>query len=63
MAHYRKAIQMDPQDALAHYNLGNALAEQRKPAEASFYFRRALELNPDFKAAERKLKHLSRNPA
>ncbi|MCW6038717.1 tetratricopeptide repeat protein [Spirulina subsalsa FACHB-351] len=34
IASYQRAIQLDPNNALAHYNLGAALREQGKLEEA-----------------------------
>jgi len=42
----RKALELDPQDAVAWLNLGNALSGQNRPAEAEAAFRQALELDP-----------------
>jgi len=39
----------------AHYDLGNALAEQGKLAEAIQHYERALQLNPDYIAAQNNL--------
>lgn len=43
---YRRAIELDPDDAKAHTNLGTALNEQGKTDEAIESFRRAIELDP-----------------
>ena len=45
-------MELWPDYAEAHSNLGNALKEQGKPDDAVACYRRALELNPDFAGAE-----------
>ena len=42
---YRRAIELDPDDAVAHVNLGLALGKQGKLDEAIESFRRAIELD------------------
>lgn len=39
--HLRKVLSIKPDHAKAHYNLGNVLARQGKPIEASDHYRRA----------------------
>src|SRR5262249_26715073 len=46
IAAHRKAIELDPKNALAHNNLGKALYDQKKPAEAIACYRKAVELDP-----------------
>jgi tetratricopeptide (TPR) repeat protein len=46
--HYRRATEIDPSLADAHYYLGSMLAQSRDNAEAERQFRRAIELNPDY---------------
>ena len=46
-----KAAQLSPDDAEAHYNLGNALKIKGPLAEAVASFRRALQIKPDYAAA------------
>jgi serine/threonine protein kinase/tetratricopeptide (TPR) repeat protein len=48
---YRAAVARRPQSPGACYNLGIALGEQRKSAEAEAAYRRAIELKPDFPEA------------
>jgi superkiller protein 3 len=55
VASYRRAIELDPKDALAPYNLGNALYQQGKVEEAVACFRRAIELDPKFALAHNNL--------
>lgn len=43
---FRKAIELNPAYAQAHYNLGNALKKQGKFDQAISAYRRALEINP-----------------
>nr|WP_306422129.1 tetratricopeptide repeat protein [Nostoc sp. CHAB 5715] len=46
IAQYRKAIQLDPKDADAYYNLGIALKNQGKLDEAIAQYRKAIQLDP-----------------
>ncbi len=45
-ADFRKAVELDPKFALAHYNIGLALYDQGKREEATAEFRKAVELDP-----------------
>ncbi len=47
----RQAVELDPDDAMAHKNLGNALLDEGRLEEAEASYRRALELDPGFAAA------------
>ena len=44
---YRKALELDPESAAAHYNLGASLARSGRFAEAESHLRAALEKNPN----------------
>ncbi len=46
MTHFRKALEISPDYAEAHYNLGNAFAGLGRIDEAVAHYRKALELNP-----------------
>ena len=48
VACYRRALELKPDFAEAHNNLGNALKDQGKLDEAVACYRRALELKPDY---------------
>jgi tetratricopeptide (TPR) repeat protein len=52
---YRKAVETDPDSALARHHLGSLLAEAGATGEAIPHLRRALELDPDFRAARENL--------
>ena len=52
---YRKAIELDPGLASAHYNLGAALARSGKFAEAERHLRAAIEADPKNAAAQQAL--------
>ncbi|MEH2174668.1 tetratricopeptide repeat protein, partial [Nostoc sp.] len=45
---YQKAIQLNPNDAYAYNNLGNALKEQKKLDAAVAAFQKAIQLNPNY---------------
>jgi tetratricopeptide (TPR) repeat protein len=47
IGHYRKALEISPQYAAIHNNLGAALARQGKLTEAITHFQKFLEVNPD----------------
>ena len=51
IAHYRKALEIKPDDVRAHNNLGVALAGRGAVDEAIAHFRKALEIEPDFMQA------------
>lgn len=44
---WRKALEMNPEDGQAHFNLGYSLNETGQPAEAMAEYRKASELSPD----------------
>jgi tetratricopeptide (TPR) repeat protein len=45
-AEFRRALELKPEYALAHNNLGNVLLMQGKPAEALTHFREAVRIDP-----------------
>jgi Flp pilus assembly protein TadD len=47
-AHYRRALEIDPEDADAHNNLGAALADLKHLDEAVDCYQSAIRLRPDF---------------
>jgi Flp pilus assembly protein TadD len=55
IAHYRKALEIKPDNAEAHKNLGVALAGRGQLDEAIAHFQKALEINPDYVGARRAL--------
>ena len=55
VACYRRALELKPDFAEAHNNLGVALKDQGKLDEAVACYRRALELKPDFAEAHNNL--------
>ena len=57
IACYKKAIELDPKDARAHYNLGIALAAKGQVDEAIAYYKKAIELDPKYAEAHCNLGH------
>jgi tetratricopeptide (TPR) repeat protein len=55
IAHFQKALQFNPDDAEARYNLGNALLEKGSLDEAIVHFQKALQINPDYADAHNNL--------
>lgn len=47
LPHLKKAAEINPGDASAHFNLANALRDLGRPEEASRHYHRALKLKPD----------------
>jgi tetratricopeptide (TPR) repeat protein len=45
---YEKALELNPDNAKAHNNLGNVLRRQGKPDEALTHFSRAVAIDPDY---------------
>ena len=58
---YRKGLEICPDDDVAHYELGRALAGSGQPAEAEKAFETALKINPDFTDARRQLEAIRKN--
>lgn len=58
---YRQGLTICPEDDVAHYELGRALADAGRPAEAANSFEAALKINPDFADAQRQLDAMRRN--
>ena len=48
MEHYRQALQLNPRNAEAHNNMGNALLKQGRLEEAMQHYRQALQIDPNF---------------
>ncbi|MFQ5568749.1 MAG: tetratricopeptide repeat protein [Rhodothermales bacterium] len=51
VAAYRKALEIDPRNVIAHYNLGTLLGQLKADDEAMTYFRAAIELDPNHRDA------------
>jgi Flp pilus assembly protein TadD len=47
-AEYREALRINPDDAEAHYNLGNLLKETGRTEDAEAEYREAIRINPDY---------------
>jgi tetratricopeptide (TPR) repeat protein len=58
---YRQGLTICPDDDVAHYELGRALADAGRPAEAANSFEAALRINPDFADARRQLETIRKN--
>ena len=52
---YRQGLEICPDDDVAHYELGRALADAVRFGEAEKSFEAALKINPDFTEARRQL--------
>jgi len=48
---YRRALELNPDDARRHNNFGNLLSDMQRPSEAEVEYRRALKLKPDYPEA------------
>jgi tetratricopeptide (TPR) repeat protein len=58
---YRDGLAICPDDDVAHYELGRALADAGRRAEAEKEFETALKINPDFGDARRQLDTIRTN--
>ena len=58
---YRKGLEICPDDDVAHYEIGRALADAGRRAEAEKEFEAALKINPGFGEARRQLDVLRAN--
>jgi Flp pilus assembly protein TadD len=47
ITHFQKALQIKPDNAEAHYNLGNALLRKGSVDEAIIHFQKALQIKPN----------------
>ena len=61
IALYRDGLTICPDDDVAHYELGRALADAGRPADAEREYETALKINPDFSDARRQLEALRAN--
>ena len=61
IALYREGLSLCPEDEVAHYELGRALAERGRYVEAEKEFETALNLRPDFTDARRQLDSIRKN--
>jgi Flp pilus assembly protein TadD len=55
IAHFTTSLQLKPQSAVAHYNLGTALTVARRLDEAAAEYRQALRIDPDYANAHNNL--------
>ena len=55
IAHYQKALEIKPDYAEAHNNLGIALAGRGQVDEAIAHYQKALEIKPDYAYAHNNL--------
>lgn len=49
---YEQILRLDPDNAEAHFQLGNARYQQQQPDKAEYHWRRALALNPHHTKAQ-----------
>jgi tetratricopeptide (TPR) repeat protein len=61
IALYRDGLTICPDDDVAHYELGRALADAGRRADAEREYETALKINPDFGDARRQLEALRAN--
>jgi tetratricopeptide (TPR) repeat protein len=61
VALYREGLSLCPEDEVAHYELGRALADRGRYLEAEKEFETALNLRPDFTDARRQLESIRKN--
>ena len=61
IALYRDGLSLCPDDEVAHYELGRALADRGRYLEAEKEFETALNLRPDFTDAKRHLEAVRKN--
>jgi tetratricopeptide (TPR) repeat protein len=59
---YRQGLTICPDDDVAHYELGRALADAGRPAEAEKSFEAALKIDPDFSDARKQLDAIRKSP-
>jgi tetratricopeptide (TPR) repeat protein len=55
IAHYRKALEIKPDDAVAYYNLGTVLKGRGQVDAAIAHYQKALEIKPDYAEAHNNL--------
>jgi tetratricopeptide (TPR) repeat protein len=60
MAHFEKAVEIEPGYSTAHYNLGGALREKGQIDEAIVHFQKALEIQPEYSMAHYNLGQILR---
>jgi tetratricopeptide (TPR) repeat protein len=61
IALYREGLSLCPDDEIAHYELGRALAARGRHLEAEKEFETALHLRPDFTDARRQLEAMRKS--
>ena len=55
VAHYRRALEINPDNAGVHYNLAVVLAGRGEVDEAVAHYEKALEINPNYMEAHHNL--------
>lgn len=55
ITYFKQAVEMDPKNAAAHYNLALCLEQAGKREDAADAYKKAIELNPELKQADERL--------
>jgi tetratricopeptide (TPR) repeat protein len=63
LLHLRKALRLCPNSAETHYEMGKTYLAMDRAADASYEFKQALSLNPNYTAAQESLKELDQAKA
>lgn len=57
--HLSASLNINPNNAITHYNYGNLLVDMKHLDEAKEMYKKAIELNPDFSEAKEELEKLT----
>jgi len=56
--HLIESLEINDENAVTYYNFGNLLVDMQHPDEAKEMYKRALEINPEFKEAKEEIEKL-----